>query len=323
MLDNLSKYVYEVYRSKSVSVAAKKLFISQPALSASIKKAEKELGFPIFNRETIPFTLTPEGKIYIDAIEKILAVKNSAMDKIHSISTLNGGTLRIGTSTNLSYYVIPKICESFLKKHPGINIDILLNTTSDLKETLEKKASDLIFIPLEKKPKNIISETLFEQRMVVAIQKSQSIPETLLPYALTYNEIIQRSYPSEKEVSDTSLFDNIEFLYCHPSSNIYKKRKMLFASIDIDTHITSNRGQQILNYNLMQAGFGALLTTDADISTITDTQRCMYFVLKGETQKFSIAFSEDTDPHTLNIVSEFIKTAKELYCSENPLLQLN
>ena len=45
MLDTLAKYVYEVYRSKSVSAAAKKLYISQPALSSSIKKAEKELGW--------------------------------------------------------------------------------------------------------------------------------------------------------------------------------------------------------------------------------------------------------------------------------------
>ena len=166
MLDNLSKYVYEVYRSKSVSAAAKKLFISQPALSTSIKKAEKELGFPIFNRETIPFSLTPEGKVYIDAIEKILSVKESAMDKIYNISTLNAGTLRIGTSTNLSYYVIPRICENFLKKHPKINIDILLNTTSNLRETLNKKDADLIFIPIDKSPKNIISKTLFEQKNI-------------------------------------------------------------------------------------------------------------------------------------------------------------
>lgn len=44
MLDNLSKYVYEIYRSKSVSAAAKKLYLSQPALSASLRKAEDALG---------------------------------------------------------------------------------------------------------------------------------------------------------------------------------------------------------------------------------------------------------------------------------------
>ena len=40
MLDNNSRYVYEVYKLKSVSLAAKKLYISQPALSSAIKKAE-------------------------------------------------------------------------------------------------------------------------------------------------------------------------------------------------------------------------------------------------------------------------------------------
>ena len=53
---NEMKYVYEVYKEKSFSKAAKKLFISQPALSNMVRKAEKEMGAPIFDRSTIPLT---------------------------------------------------------------------------------------------------------------------------------------------------------------------------------------------------------------------------------------------------------------------------
>ena len=44
------KYIYEVYREKSFSKAAQNLYISQPSLSARIKKAEETIGFPIFDR---------------------------------------------------------------------------------------------------------------------------------------------------------------------------------------------------------------------------------------------------------------------------------
>ena len=69
---NEMKYVYEVYKEKSFSKAAKKLFISQPALSNMVRKAEKEMGAPIFDRSTIPLTVTKEGAYYIRTVEKIL-----------------------------------------------------------------------------------------------------------------------------------------------------------------------------------------------------------------------------------------------------------
>ena len=47
-------YVYAVYQEKSFSKAAKKLFVSQPALSRMVKKAEDEIGAPIFDRSTLP-----------------------------------------------------------------------------------------------------------------------------------------------------------------------------------------------------------------------------------------------------------------------------
>ena len=68
MLDTVSKYIYAVYQNKSVCKAAKQLYVSQPALSAAIKREEERLGFQIFNRKTLPLTLTAEGRCYIDAI---------------------------------------------------------------------------------------------------------------------------------------------------------------------------------------------------------------------------------------------------------------
>ena len=74
---NEMKYVYEVYKEKSFSKAAKKLFISQPALSNMVRKAEKEMGAPIFDRSTIPLTVTKEGAYYIRTVEKILFLERN------------------------------------------------------------------------------------------------------------------------------------------------------------------------------------------------------------------------------------------------------
>ena len=82
MLETITTYIYTVYRLKSFSLAAQELYMSQPALSRAIKKAELELGAPIFNRKTIPVSLTDEGKIYINTIEKMLQLEEDAIENI-------------------------------------------------------------------------------------------------------------------------------------------------------------------------------------------------------------------------------------------------
>ena len=59
-------------KKKVFSKAAQKLYITQPALSTAIKKVEKKIGSPIFDRSTSPIGLTPSGEVYIDAIENFL-----------------------------------------------------------------------------------------------------------------------------------------------------------------------------------------------------------------------------------------------------------
>ena len=59
------EYIYAVYRAGSFSAAAKELYITQPCLSAMVKKTEMQLGVPIFDRNTKPLRLTEYGVQYI------------------------------------------------------------------------------------------------------------------------------------------------------------------------------------------------------------------------------------------------------------------
>ena len=58
------EYIYEVYKEKSFSKAAAALFISQPSLSANVKRVENRIGYPIFDRSTKPLQLTEVGKLH-------------------------------------------------------------------------------------------------------------------------------------------------------------------------------------------------------------------------------------------------------------------
>ena len=324
MLNNLSKYVYEVYICKSVSVAAKKLFLSQPALSTAIKKAEAELGAPIFNRKTIPFTLTPEGKIYIDAIEKFLCLEQQLHDRVQDIHKIKGGVLNIAHSTNLGNTIVPKICKEFCKKHPYIEIHITNEKTAVMASMLEKNTADLVFIPTMESAPGFTTIPLLEENLIVVAPRDLDGLAPLLPYALSYEDIINRAFPEEKKIQDMSLFHKIEFVYAVPDSALFKKRKLLFGESISSPYIKINVPHHRLNYSFMESGFGALLTTDADIATMPPNDTLVYFALQHPLAKqtFSMAHGKAPDSPSFHLVNEFVNIAKTFFDCENPLKKL-
>ena len=324
MLDTVSKYVYEVYRSKSVSAAAEKLFLSQPALSTSIKKAEAELGAEIFNRKTLPFTLTAEGKIYINAIEKIMHIENETLSRIQDMKENKGGVITIATSSNLSYYVIPKICEQFMLKYPHTDINIIHTNTPELSDMLANNTADLIFIANETNAPGFTVVPLIHENMIVAVRKDFRGISHILNHALSYDDILNKTIPEEKMIADMSVFHGIDFIYSTPNSNVYKKRKLIFSDTTSYPSINTSSQNQRLDYNLMRSSFGALLTTDADIVTTPKDENLIYFALKNPSvkQSFCIAHSKTPDSVQYNIIDAFVKTAVALFDCENPLKKI-
>lgn len=318
MLNTSARYVYEVYRLKSVSAAAKSLYISQPALSAAIQRAEKELGAPIFNRKTLPFSLTAQGKIYIDAIEKILSIEERTADRIRDISEVQGGTLRIATSTHISFYAIPKILECFRKAYPQVDVNIIVTDSDKLYSLLEKEVADMIFLSAESIPDGYEAAALFSETFVVAVPADNPICPKIAHLSVSHEELVNGTYRKEKEITDMSVFHGVEFIYSPPNTNIQKKRKLLFGASDISPYVTYNAGRQQLNYNLMRSGFGAFLTTDANIATMPPTDACMYFVLSGPAsgQTFSVVHRQQEISAALKA---FIDTAQKLFHCDTPL----
>lgn len=319
MVDTTAKYVYEVYRQRSVSLAAKALFISQPALSAAIKKAEKELGAPIFDRRTLPFALTKEGKAYIGAIERIIQIQEQTAEEIRQLQQIQGGVLKIAASTHVSFYVIPRVLEVFHKKYPHIEVNITLTGSDGLYDLLEKGAVDLVFMRLGKISPRYTAVELFKEKLVVAMRRDYPGSEQLVDYAITYEQLITGEH--SVKTSDMTLFHGIEFIYTPPNTNLYKKTKHLFGKQELPTFVTVNSGRQQMNYNLMEAGFGALLTTDTNVATMPPNDNCMYFILDGDEveRSFSIIHPQE---QLSDIAGEFIDTAQSVFACENPFKRL-
>lgn len=139
----LYKVFYYVADTLSFSEASKQLFISQSAVSQSIKALEKKLDQTLFIRSTKKVQLTPEGEILLRHIEPAInLIKRGESQILESSST--GGQIRIGASDTICRYFLVPYLERFHRAFPNAHIKVTNATSIKCAELLESGQVDLI-----------------------------------------------------------------------------------------------------------------------------------------------------------------------------------
>ena len=126
MIDNLNNYIifHTVAKCGNISRAAKELFISQPAISKSILKLEAELGTTLFHRNSRGVSLTEQGHLLYEYVERALDNLDQGEENVRKYSETGMGHIRIGVSTSLCRYVLIDYLKDFIKENPNIRISI-------------------------------------------------------------------------------------------------------------------------------------------------------------------------------------------------------
>lgn len=126
MSDPLGKYrvFLAVAEAGSVSEAARRLFISQPAVSADIASLEASLGTALFVRSRRGVRLTEAGGILRDHVKSAFSLLDAGHRRLRELADLEGGSLRIGASDmTLRFYLLDHIA-AFHKAYPGIRLTV-------------------------------------------------------------------------------------------------------------------------------------------------------------------------------------------------------
>ncbi len=142
----LYKVFYHVAITLSFSEASKQLFISQSAVSQSIKVLEKKLNQKLFIRSTKRVQLTPEGEILFKHIEPAMNLIKQGENQLLEAHTLNGGQLRIGASDTICrYYLVPYL-NQFHKQFPHVHIKVTNQTSIACASLLEHGQVDFVIV---------------------------------------------------------------------------------------------------------------------------------------------------------------------------------
>ena len=145
----LYRVFYTVAKCGSLTRAAEELYISQPAVSQSIKQLETQLGVRLFNRTHRGMELSAlGGKLIFPEVERALGLLNAAESRVTEMQTAATGLIRIGASdTIFEYFLADKIVD-FHEKYPAVKIELMADFTPDTIEKLKANRCDVAFVNL-------------------------------------------------------------------------------------------------------------------------------------------------------------------------------
>lgn len=142
----LYKVFYHVAKTLSFSEASKELFISQSAVSQSIKVLEKRLGQKLFIRSTKKVRLTKEGEILFSHVEPAINLISLGETRILEAKSLNGGQLSIGASDTICRYYLKPFLKEFHSRYPNVHIKVVNGTSLKCVDYLKNGIADLIVV---------------------------------------------------------------------------------------------------------------------------------------------------------------------------------
>ena len=145
MNQNFSLYriFYVTARHGNISHAAKELFISQPAISKSIRKLEEALQVPLFTRSSRGVTLTEDGKLLYEQVQEAFRSIDLAEETLRHRHALGISQLRIGVSTTLCRYILLPYLQRFIQEYPHVKVTIHCQSSYQTIELLENRQIDL------------------------------------------------------------------------------------------------------------------------------------------------------------------------------------
>lgn len=145
-------YIKTIVDEGGITQAAKKLFVSQPSLSQSLKRIEESLGVTLFKRTPKGLVLTIEGEEFYQMAVKVMHMYDSFEEEMQNLKELKTGNVIVGTTPHRGMVLFPEFLAEFYLKYPGIRVEMLEAPTNELEELLLNGKVDLAVLrePVQK-----------------------------------------------------------------------------------------------------------------------------------------------------------------------------
>ena len=167
-----------VVRKKSFTVAAKELYMTQPAISWQIKNLENEIDLVLIERKERGTKLTEAGKQFYIYAEKIIKAHEQLLEEMKQLKCMEKGKLIVGASTVPGEYILPAYMSSFKDTYPTTEVEIVTGSSESIVEDLINEDIHIGVVGMKINDSRITSKAFKKDKVVLIVRKNH--PLTLL-----------------------------------------------------------------------------------------------------------------------------------------------
>jgi len=305
---NGMKYVYAVYKEGSFSKAAESLFISQPSLSANIKREEDNIGYPIFDRSTKPLSLTECGKEYIRAAEQIMSVNQHFEVYLSDMEGLRAGSLSIGGTNLFASWILPELLSDFSLKYPNVEIELVEETSHELEHMLQSGRIDMLLDNSKLDSAIYEHKVYMEEYLLLAVPAGFDVNERLKGFQLSHDMIEEGKFLSA-DIPTVSLkeFANVPFVLLKQGNDTGERARAICRENCFTPEVLFELDQQMTSYNITISGMAISFISDTLIRRVPFHEKVVYYKLSGKNVRRNLSFYWKSGRYKSRAMEEFLK----------------
>ncbi|WP_027796933.1 LysR family transcriptional regulator [Paraburkholderia acidipaludis] len=228
--------VREVARQGSLTAAAGALFLTQSALSHTVKKIEQQLGTPIWDRDGRSLRLTQAGQYLLSLAERLLPQFEHAEERMKQYAEGERGTLRIGMECHPCYQWLLKVVSPYLERWPDVDVDVKQRFQFGGIGALFGYDIDVLVTPDPLKRPGLRFDPVFDYEQVLVVAESHALANAryVKPEQLMDETLI--TYPVETDRLD--IYNH----FLRPAGVAPRRHKTIETTDIMLQMVASNRG---------------------------------------------------------------------------------
>lgn len=164
-----------VVRKKSFTIAAKELYMTQPAISWQIKNLENEIDLILIERKERGTKLTEAGKQFYIYAEKIIKAHEQLIEEMKQLKCMEKGKLLVGASTVPGEYILPAYMSSFKEAYPATEVVVSTGSSEDIVEHLIAEDIQIGVVGMKMDDSRIDSKPFKKDKIVLIVQKDHPL----------------------------------------------------------------------------------------------------------------------------------------------------
>ena len=287
-------YITTVADCRSITAAARKLYISQPSLSHIVSKVEQDVGVKLFDRGTLPLTITYAGEKYVETARKILLMSDNLRKELIDAGLGEKGRINFGMPTERAGYMLPAVIPEFKKQYPGIELQVMEAKSDELLQAILRDDISFYVIPRSQGelPVGLKAESIYREQLLLVAEGSMLTEDMFLDESSVLN---MTEGKRKNRCVNLSKMSSLPFVMLKKGHAIRKKTDFVLRQYGIDPKIMIELSSCISAVQLAAAGLGVAIVPQRAIDALGGMERfnCYDFSVTPEFWSVNAVYKED------------------------------